>query len=173
MSQVLIKCSAARGWADYGEETTVGVRGGVLPRDQSRELPAGFVRGQGAAEAFEGCLGESCGRFGWRVHAFVIMRNHFHLALETTEPNLSVGMKHLQRTSANRFNRSRGENGRPFQGRFKSWHVRPGHALAQVAHYLHLNPVRAKAIGIGKIGEFRWSSLWWFLQRSARRPGWR
>ncbi len=127
---------------------------------------------KGAAEAFEGCLGESCGRFGWRVHAFVIMRNHFHLALETTEPNLSVGMKYLQGTWANRFNRYRGETGRPFQGRFKSWHVQPGHALAQVAHYLHLNPVRAKAIGIGKIGEFRWSSLWWFLQRSARRPGW-
>jgi putative transposase len=44
--------------------------------------------GKGAAESFQRCLGESAVRFGWRVHAFVIMRNHFHLAVETPEPNL-------------------------------------------------------------------------------------
>ena len=27
------------------------------------------------------------GRFGWRVHAWVLMGNHFHLLLETPEPN--------------------------------------------------------------------------------------
>ena len=44
-----------------------------------------------AAESFQGCLGEAAVRFGWRVHAFVIMRNHYHLAVETSEPNLSLG----------------------------------------------------------------------------------
>ena len=29
--------------------------------------------GTGAAEAFERVLGESAERFGWRVHAYVIM----------------------------------------------------------------------------------------------------
>ena len=47
---------------------------------------------KGAAAAFEGVLFEAAARCGWRVHAFVIMRNHFHLAVELTEPNLSVGM---------------------------------------------------------------------------------
>jgi REP element-mobilizing transposase RayT len=28
------------------------------------------------------------GRFGWRVHAWVLMWNHFHVLLETPEPNL-------------------------------------------------------------------------------------
>ena len=46
---------------------------------------------KGAAEAFEHCLGETCGRFGWVVHAYVVMRNHFHLAVETPEPNLAQG----------------------------------------------------------------------------------
>ena len=32
--------------------------------------------GKGAAEAFERCLGETGARFQWRVHAFVVMRNH-------------------------------------------------------------------------------------------------
>ena len=120
---------------------------------------------KGASESFEKCLFEACGAFGWRLHAFVVMRNHFHLAVETPAPNLSAGMKWLQGTWAMRFNRFRGETGRPFQGRYKALHVEPGHALAQVAHYLHLNPVRARVVGAARLAEFRWSSLWWFAQR--------
>ena len=28
-------------------------------------------------------LAEACGRTGWRIHAWVLMGNHFHLLLET------------------------------------------------------------------------------------------
>src|SRR5262245_12557187 len=87
------------------------------------------------------------------------MSNHFHLTLETPEPNLSEGMKWLQGTWAQRFNRFHGETGRPFQGRYKAWHVEPGHALAQVAHYVHLNPVRARLVPAARLGEYRWTSL--------------
>lgn len=125
--------------------------------------------GKGAAEAFQGCLFEAAARFGWRVHAFVIMRNHFHLAVETPEPNLSDGMKWLQGTWSARFNRFRGLKGRPFQGRFKALHVEPGHVLAQVAHYIHLNPVRAGVVPVEKLLEFRWSSLP-FLAGKSRPP---
>jgi len=38
-------------------------------------------------------LGEACSKTGWRVHAWVFMSNHYHLMLETPEPNLVVGMK--------------------------------------------------------------------------------
>lgn len=44
---------------------------------------------EGAAGAFERCLGEACDRFHWLIHAYVVMVNHFHLALTTPEPNLS------------------------------------------------------------------------------------
>ena len=67
---------------------------------------------EGAAASFETCLVEAGAKFRWRVHAFVIMRNHFHLALETPEPNLSLGMKWLQGTWAARFNRYRGQANR-------------------------------------------------------------
>lgn len=120
----------------------------------------------GAAASFELCLLEAGAKFRWRVHAFVIMRNHFHIALETPEPNLSVGMKWLQGTWAARFNRYRGEAGRPFQGRYKALHVEPGHALAQVSHYIHLNPARANVETAERLRNFRWSSLYWFLLRS-------
>jgi REP element-mobilizing transposase RayT len=49
----------------------------------------------GAAMAFETTLAETCALFGWRMHAYVIMRNHYHLALTTPEPNLVEGMHWL------------------------------------------------------------------------------
>lgn len=122
--------------------------------------------GKGAAESFERCLFEAAERFGWRLHAYVIMRNHFHLAVATPEPNLSEGMRWLQATWAARFNRWRGESGRPFQGRYKALHVEPGPALAQVAHYIHLNPVRARIVTAERLREHRWSSLHHFFNRS-------
>jgi REP element-mobilizing transposase RayT len=38
-------------------------------------------------------LGEACAKTGWRVHAYVLMNNHYHLLLETPEANLVAGMK--------------------------------------------------------------------------------
>src|SRR5689334_24976497 len=32
---------------------------------------------------------------GWRVHAYVLMSDHYHLLLETPEPTLSKGMRQL------------------------------------------------------------------------------
>ena len=66
--------------------------------------------GKGAAESFQACLLKTAARCGWRVHAFVVMSNHYHLAVETPGPNLSEGR--LQGTWATRFNRFRGESGR-------------------------------------------------------------
>lgn len=37
-------------------------------------------------------LGEACVRTGWRVHAYVLMRNHYHLLLETPEANLVTAL---------------------------------------------------------------------------------
>lgn len=70
--------------------------------------------------AFEACLFEACAKSGWVLHAFVVMRNHYHLALETPQGNLVAGMQWLQATFANRFNKLRGERGHLFQGRYKA-----------------------------------------------------
>jgi len=114
---------------------------------------------EGAAESFEQCLFEAADRFGWLLHAYVLMRNHYHVALETPEPNLSNGMQWLQSTWTTRLNRFRHETGRPFQGRYKAMHVQPGQALAAVAHYIHLNPVASRVVSIGHILDYRRSSL--------------
>ena len=48
------------------------------------------------------------------------MSNHFHLVIETPQPNLSEGMKWLLQTYTRRFNRRHGFFGHVFSGRFKA-----------------------------------------------------
>jgi putative transposase len=59
----------------------------------------------GSGERFESTILEAAERCGWKLHAYVIMSNHYHLAVETPQPNLVWGMKWLQSTFATRFNR--------------------------------------------------------------------
>ena len=41
--------------------------------------------------AFLKCLDEACVKSGWRVHAWCVMSNHYHLCVETPSPNLVAG----------------------------------------------------------------------------------
>ena len=75
---------------------------------------ADIFQTEGARAAFEACLFEACEKSNWVLHAFVVMSNHYHLALETPDANLVAGMQWLQATFANRFNRLRGERGHLF-----------------------------------------------------------
>jgi putative transposase len=38
-------------------------------------------------------LAEACQKTDWQVHAYCLMRNHFHLVLETPNANLVEGMR--------------------------------------------------------------------------------
>jgi putative transposase len=49
-------------------------------------------------ERFLSTLAEVCERTGWRVHAFVLMSNHYHLMIETPQANLVAGMRWFQTT---------------------------------------------------------------------------
>ena len=65
----------------------------------------------GAAQAFVAVMEDASARYGWNVHAYALMRNHYHLAIETPTANLVDGMHWLQSTIATRFNRFRNERG--------------------------------------------------------------
>ena len=126
---------------------------------------------EGAKAAFLQCLDEACAKTGWVVHAWCLMANHYHLALETPTGNLVEGMQWLQGTFAMRFNRLRKESGHLFQGRYKSLLVDPDQGLGPLCHYIHLNPVRAKLCPAETLGDWRWTSLRWLLQ-PRQRPKW-
>ena len=119
-------------------------------------------------QIFVEVLQAACARTGWILHAFCLLDNHYHLCLETPDANLSVGMQWFQSSFANRFNRLVGERGHVFQGRYKSLVVEQDEYLGPLLNYIHLNPLRAGLEQDESLGTWRWSSLWYLLQKRKR-----
>ncbi len=71
-------------------------------------------------EKFTEYLQKASERFSIRIHTYCLMSNHFHLLVETPEPNLSVAMQWINVSYAAYFNRKRGRHGHLFQGRLKA-----------------------------------------------------
>jgi putative transposase len=145
-----------------------------------------MARGDGGKAVFTGKdehllflhrLGEVCRSHGWRVHAWTLMRNHFHLLLQTPEPDLVSGMRLLLGGFSQAWNRLRARRGHVFQGRYKAVPVAGERAsdasqFKVVADYIHLNAARAGLAGgkHGKLTAFPWSSL--PAHRSGKAPVW-
>ena len=101
-------------------------------------------------------LSQVCARFNWRCHAWCLMGNHFHVLIETPEPNLSAGMRQLNGVYTQRFNHRHGKVGHVFQGRFKAILVERESYLLEVSRYVVLNPVRAGIVR--DVADWPWSS---------------
>jgi len=125
-------------------------------------------------ESFLRTLADTCAKTAWQVHAFCLMPNHFHLVIETPQPNLVAGMKWFLGTYTARFNRRHKLSGHVFAGRYKSLLVGgEGGYLRTVCDYVHLNPVRAKLLPVlAALRSYRWSSFALFLLPSEQRPAW-
>lgn len=141
-----------------------------MARPLRLELPGGLYhitsRGDGQEaivvddddrETWLTLLGDVCTRFRWRCHAFCLMTNHYHLLIETPEPNLSRGMRQLNGVYTQRFNRTHGRCGHVFQGRYKAILVERENHFLEVARYVVLNPVRAKMVK--EATDWPWSSF--------------
>ena len=95
-------------------------------------------------------------RFHWICHAYCLMKNHYHLIIETPDGNLSKGMRQLNGVYTQAFNKRHGRVGHVFQGRFKAILVQKDSHFLEVCRYVVLNPVRAKTIGHPR--QWKWSS---------------
>jgi len=93
--------------------------------------------------------------FGCVVHAYVLMENHYHLLIETPEPNLSRVGQWLNLSYGIWFNRRHQRVGHLFQGRFKSHLIEDDAGFREVARYIHLNPVRVGRFGLSKSEQAR------------------
>jgi REP element-mobilizing transposase RayT len=102
-------------------------------------------------EHFCELLSETVARFRVRLHAFVLMDNHYHLIIELTESNLSRAIQWLNVSYSVWFNRRHQRSGHLFQGRFKSVVVDPSQWGLALSRYVHLNPARVDRLGLGKI----------------------
>lgn len=143
----------------------------LLDRGDRREA---IFRDERDRQTFVATLGQACERTGWRVHAWVLMTNHYHLLVETPQPNLVAGMRWFQTTYTVRFNQRHRLSGHLFQGRYKAVVVDPEERgyLGTVSDYIHLNPVRARMISLQeRLFDYAWSSYRWYAARSGR-PEW-
>lgn len=96
-------------------------------------------------------------RFAWKLHAYCLMGNHYHLLAETPKPNLSRGMRHLNGCYTQAFNRRHRRVGHVLQGRFHAVVVERESYLLELGRYIALNPVRAGLVRAA--GEWPWSSF--------------
>ena len=82
-------------------------------------------------------------RFGHRIHAFCLMSNHLHLAIQVGEIPLARIMQNLGFRYTQYFNRRHRKIGHLFHGRYKALLVEADSYLLELVRYVHLNPVRA------------------------------
>ncbi|MCU0978342.1 MAG: transposase [Pirellulaceae bacterium] len=114
-------------------------------------------------------LDRNATRCGWRVFAFALLDNHFHLYLRTPHANLSTGMRDFESGYATLFNRRHERGGHLFQSRFHAVIVEnDGHSW-ELTRYIHLNSFRA---GLMKSPfQDRWNSYRHYLNPD-HAPGW-
>lgn len=144
----------------------------VLNRGDRREA---IFRDDTDRQRFLDTLAEACAKTGWQVHALCLMPNHFHLVVETPQPNLVAGMKWFLGTYTGRFNRRHKLFGHLFSGRYKSLVVDGSGSgyLKTVCDYVHMNPSRAKLLEPSQpLRAYAWSSWPEYLKAPSKRRPW-
>jgi hypothetical protein len=112
------------------------------------------------------------------------MDNHYHLLIETPQPNLSLGMRQLNGRYTQMYNWRHERVGHLFQGRFTSILVEKEAHLLELCRYVVLNPVRAKMVAhprqwawssyratVGDTKAPAWLTLDWVLSQFGQRVG--
>ena len=95
---------------------------------------------------FKEYLSDAQIKYGFVLHGYVLMTNHYHLLIETPQMNLSKIMHHLNGSYTTYINTKRKRSGHLFQGRYKAILVDRDSYLLELSRYLHLNPVRANMV---------------------------
>lgn len=101
-----------------------------------------------------------------RVVAYCLMRNHYHILLQTPDANLSRCMRHIDGVYTQFFNRSHGLDGHLFRGRFKSILVDSDSYLLELLRYIHRNPLEAGIVD--SLESYQWSSHKGYLSKSGK-----
>ncbi len=107
-------------------------------------------------ERFKEIIKRTKERYGYLLHAYVLMDNHYHLLMETPHANIKQIMQNINTSYTVYANKRHKRFGHLFQGRYKAFIVDKESYLMELSRYIHLNPVRAGMVKAA--GEYRWSS---------------
>jgi REP element-mobilizing transposase RayT len=113
-------------------------------------------------------LEEGTRRFGHRIHAFCLMKNHVHLLVQVGTVPLSKIMQNIAFRYTASVNARYRRSGHLFQGRYKAILVDADTYLLELVRYIHLNPVRSGLVR--DPSDYRWSSHHIYL--GARKCPW-
>jgi putative transposase len=97
-------------------------------------------------EKFKDYLKAAQEKYGYVLHCYVLMDNHYHLILETPKANLSRVMHYINGSYTNYINIKRKRSGHLFQGRYKAILIDRDRYLLELSRYVHLNPIRAAVV---------------------------
>lgn len=136
----------------------------VMNRGRARQA---IFHGAGYYEDFLTTLSECHARFDAQIHAYCLMKNHYHLLVETPRANLDRIMRHVNGVYTQRYNRRKGSDGPLFRGRYKAILVDEDAYLLQVGRYIHRNPVEVKGSSKTILGTYSHSS---YLAYVNKRP---
>jgi putative transposase len=81
---------------------------------------------KGDYDKFKEYLLEAREKFGYRLHCYVLMGNHYHLVIETPNGNMNKVLHYVNGSYANCINKKRNRSGHLLQGRYKGILVERG-----------------------------------------------
>ena len=113
-------------------------------------------------------LGETVTKFQLRLFAYCLMKNHYHLFLQTLLPNLELALQRLQGEYVRYVNFRHERVGSLFQGRYKSRLVEADAYALTLIRYIHQNPVEAGIVSNPE--DYPWSSYPCYVQKLPRWP---
>jgi REP element-mobilizing transposase RayT len=117
-------------------------------------------------EKFLDIVCEVSEHYDFTIHGYVLMSNHYHLLLENSRENLSAGMRQINSSYAQYYNKKYKRTGHLWQDRFKSWYLFDENYLFTLFRYLEFNPIEAKISK--KVGEYHYTLMHDIVQKSVR-----
>src|SRR5208282_5591372 len=118
---------------------------------------AAVFGGSADYHAFLEALAQTRLRYPFRLFAYCLMGNHFHLVLQPEDgQSISRILQSLTVAHTWRCHKQHGSSGHVWQGRFKSPVVQDDDHLLTVLRYEESNPLRARMVR--DLANYRWSS---------------
>ena len=102
----------------------------------------------------------------YKIYAFCLMRNHFHLLMKTEKEDLDLVIKRIAGSYVYWYNLKYHRSGHLFQDRYKSEAVEDDPYFLTVLRYIHHNPIKAGLYRL--VSDYKYSSYGEYITGDSR-----